>query len=167
MKRGSSGHRFQVTENRIEPFDVTDLQDAVVLLGKLDQLSRLGSVVGHRLLDQHVFTLLKQQSGEFIVSRRRCYDAEPIARRGGFGNGIESLQRPVFLRDLARGVRDHIHVLSRAADTDGWTLRTNLTSYSLSCSQTRGKNGLAGGAGVHHRLRANRYVIPSTAHAGA
>src|SRR5207247_1548490 len=84
--------------------DVTDLQDAVVLLGKLDQFRRLGSVVSHRLLDQHVLALLKQQFGEFVVDRRRCYDAQPIARRGGFGKGIESLHA-VFLRNLPRSVR--------------------------------------------------------------
>src|SRR5207249_441902 len=55
----------------------------------------------------HVFTLLQQQFGEFVVGPGRCYDAQPIARRGGFGNGIESLHA-VFLRDLPRSVRDHI-----------------------------------------------------------
>ncbi len=63
------GHAFQVGEDGIEPFDVADLQHAAVLLRELDQFGRLGSVIGHRLLDQHVPPLLEQRLGQVEVRR--------------------------------------------------------------------------------------------------
>ena len=52
--------RLQVGENRVEALDVADLQHATALLGKLDQIGRLGGVVGHRFFDEHVPVSLEQ-----------------------------------------------------------------------------------------------------------
>ena len=59
MKRGSVATRFEIFENGIEPLDVADLQDAILLLRELDQFGGLRGVVGHRFLDQDVFALLR------------------------------------------------------------------------------------------------------------
>src|ERR1017187_5172912 len=47
-------------ENRIEPLDVADLQDAIFLLRNLNQFGGLLRTVGHGFLDEDVFTLQQQ-----------------------------------------------------------------------------------------------------------
>src|SRR5439155_18976719 len=59
------GDGLKVFENRIEPFHVTDLQDAVPLLSKLDESSRLSNIIRHRLFHQHVLSLLEKDLGDF------------------------------------------------------------------------------------------------------
>jgi len=98
---------FQVFENRIEPFDVADLQDATVLLRKLNQLGGLRGVVGHRFLDQQMFSLLKQSPGKLVMRRGRSDNAQGIAGRGRLSQGTES-PHAMFVCDLSRRFRDHI-----------------------------------------------------------
>ena len=70
MKRGSVRDGFKVVEDGIEPLDVADLQDAILLPGQLDEFGRLRGVVGHRLFDEHVFALLEQRPGEVKMRDR-------------------------------------------------------------------------------------------------
>ena len=101
------GHRFEVFEDRIESFDVAHLEQGAVLLGKLDQVRRLSGVVGHGLFEEQMPASLEQQTGQFIMGRRRRHDAQGIAFGRCFRNGSE---RPhaIFIGDLPRGLRGQV-----------------------------------------------------------
>jgi hypothetical protein len=101
------GDTFEILEDGIEALDVADLEDAAVLVRKLDQLGGLRGVVGHRLLDQNVLASKDQLFGEIEVSGGRRNDAEGIGGFGGFGNGREDAGAR-FLSDAAGSVGSDI-----------------------------------------------------------
>ena len=96
------GDGLQVFEDRVEAFDMADLEHAVLLLGQLDQVGGLGGVVGHRLLDQHVAALLQECLGQLEVGCRRRNDAHGIAGGGGLGQRPESANAVLLRETLGR-----------------------------------------------------------------
>jgi hypothetical protein len=81
------GGGFKIFKNGIESFDVPDLQHAVILLRKLDELTRLRAAIRHGLFNKYVFALREQWFGNF---KMRC---------GGGGN----VQGVGILRGLRNG----------------------------------------------------------------
>ena len=100
MKRGSGAAVWRIFENGIEPLDVADLQDAIVLLRDLDQLGGLRGILGHRLFDEDVFALREQRFGDFKMRDGGGDDVQRVAGGGGFGDGIEDA-RIVLRGDFA------------------------------------------------------------------
>src|SRR5262245_46322194 len=96
------GNSLEVFENRIEALDVSDLKDAVVLGGKLDQFGSLRGVIGHRFFEQQMFALLQQRFGDFEMRGGGGNDVESVTGLGGLGDGTESAN-PVFVGELAGG----------------------------------------------------------------
>ena len=97
------GDGFEIFKNGIEPLDVADLQNAIVLPGQLDEFGGLGGVVGHRFFHQHMLALLQQRFGQIKMRGRGRDDVQGVAGGGGFGDGIKNA-RTVFGGDFARGV---------------------------------------------------------------
>ena len=81
-----SGHGLQVLEDGVEALYVPDLQDALLLLGELDQLGGLGRLIGHGLLDQHMAPLLQERLGQLKVRRGGSNNAHGIARGRRLGH---------------------------------------------------------------------------------
>ena len=103
MKRGSVRDGFEIFENGIEPLDVADLQDAILLLRELHQFRGLRGVVGHRFLDEDVFALREQLFRESkwvvvgVTMLRASLAAAASARE-------LKIARVVFGGNFARGV---------------------------------------------------------------
>ena len=66
--------------------DMPHLQDAISLLGELDQFGGLGRVIGHWLFHQDVPALLEQRFGQLEVRRRRRSDAYRVTGRRSVGH---------------------------------------------------------------------------------
>jgi len=79
---------------------VADLQDAIFLLGNLNQFGGLLGAVGHRLFDENVFALREQLFGDIKMRGGGRGDVQRVAGGGGLGDGSENVQM-VFLRDFA------------------------------------------------------------------
>ena len=118
-KPGLGGNALQVLENRIESFDVADLQDALVLLRQLDQLRCLRCVVGHRLLHQHMSAPLQKGFGQLEMRGCRRYNAQRVAGLHRLGEGIERAHS-IFLRQFLHGLvgdivePDELHFAGRS-----------------------------------------------------
>ena len=98
---------FQIIENRVEPLDVADLEDAVVSPGQLDQLRGLGRVAGHGFFDQNMFAAVQEFAGDIEVGGGGRDDVERIAGCGGFGNRPEH-PGVMFCGDLAGSLKVRI-----------------------------------------------------------
>jgi hypothetical protein len=96
------GDGFKINENGIEPLDVADLQDAILLLREFAQLGGLLGAVGHRFFDEDVFALLQQQFGEFKMRGGGRDDVQRVGGGSGFGDGVENAHI-VFGGDFAGG----------------------------------------------------------------
>src|SRR5215831_18360908 len=88
------------TQHRIEPFDMANLEDKATARSQFRQFGSMCSVVGDRLLDQHMFALGKESACNLIMSIRGCCHGSGVNHRAeiikGFGCG-----RPEFARNCA------------------------------------------------------------------
>ena len=96
------GDGLKKIENRIEPLDMADLQDAILLLREFAQFGGLLGAVGHRFFDQDVFALLQQQFGEFKMRGRGRDNIQRVGGGSGLGDGVENA-RIMFGGDFAGG----------------------------------------------------------------
>ena len=78
---------FEVFIDRIETFDMPDLENALFLLGKLHDGGRLFCVFGHRLFDEHVASLGDEVPGDVEMRDGGRDDAERVRGGGGFIKG--------------------------------------------------------------------------------
>jgi hypothetical protein len=65
---------FERAQNRVEPFDVADLQNETTSRGQLYQVGSMRSVVGDRFFDQHMFAFRKKGARSRVVGVSwRCH----------------------------------------------------------------------------------------------
>src|ERR1051326_1066782 len=98
---------FKRTEDGIKTFHVTDLQDHAAARRQISEFGGVRSVVGDRLLDQHMFAFRKQSAPDGVVRvggrrhRRRINHSNEFIQRLG-------CSRAELRRDRAIGNRIHI-----------------------------------------------------------
>ena len=100
LRRGTD----EVGKNRIEAFNMADLQHAVLFRGQGNQFGGLRGVVRHRLFHEHMLALGEQLPGDLKMGDGGGDDVQGIAGGGGLGDGAEYAQF-MFLRNLAGGFR--------------------------------------------------------------
>jgi hypothetical protein len=84
----------------VEPLDVADLQNPVVLLGQSDEFAAVGQRPDERLLDEHVRPRRETFPGDLVVKLRRHGNGDGVGRL----EELAPLQRtrPVLGRHLGR-----------------------------------------------------------------
>src|SRR5712671_6424108 len=95
------GDAFEIMKNRIESFNVTHLQDAILLLCQPDELRGLSGIVGHRFLQQDVLASGQECSSQLKMRVRGCDDAYRSAGGFGFRNRTECAHT-AFFSDFSR-----------------------------------------------------------------
>ena len=99
---------FKSAQDRVETFDVADLQDQAVARSQVSKFGGMHSVVGDRLLDEHMFAFCKQRARDCVV------------RIGGRRHGSRINHPNEFIERLGGGraelapncaIRDRIHII--------------------------------------------------------
>ena len=128
---------FQIIVDGVEPFDMTHLQEAIVLLSQLDQFGGLRGAVGHGLLDKEMFAFQQGRFSEIEMRRCRCDDADGVTGLSGFldrakcthaiffgepsggvvSNIIET-NEICLLRLMQFGINPHVFLAQRAGAND-------------------------------------------------
>ena len=100
---------FERVKDRVEAFDMADLEDAAFRGGELRELTRVGGRVGDRLFDEEVLALREEGFADLVMGGCRGADRGGIDQRGEFlerGRGFGVVFRSHGMGGLAVGVED-------------------------------------------------------------
>src|SRR3954452_22934384 len=75
---------FERAQDRIEAFDVADLENETAPRRQFRKLSRMRGVIGDWLFDEQMFAAAEQLAGNFKMRDRRCRDRGGVDLLGKF-----------------------------------------------------------------------------------
>src|SRR5690606_9474639 len=93
-----SGNGLEIVKNGIEPLNVANLENRVVLAGEGDEVGGFIRGIRHRFFNEEMTALGEELAGDLEMGMSGSDNAESVGRVGRFADGSEGASG-IFIRD--------------------------------------------------------------------